>query len=349
VSVTFFVHLSTYAAVNPTEIKIGVNPGLQYDVPRFQVKPGQKVKIIFSNTDDMDHNLLIVSPGARKKVVEAAAALGADGIRKNYTPAISEVLWSTPIVHGAQSSELVFTAPSVEGVYPYVCTLPGHGNIMYGAMYVTSSGEMPPIEEDMHIPEVRRTRSPARKIHHPYDLTPPYYYRTYIEGASPAAIIVRLSDHLSYCWDAGVSRFRFAWHGGFVDNTEIWRGHRDAKAEILGEVFYRELKNQPIRIGHNSDASKVQFKGYKIIDGGYLEFHYKIGDNDVFETIKEVKGGIGVVRIFRVPKLDKNIFFHFTKTDGVEHSYKGAKIQGDFLELSPKEGAEFMIEVKLSD
>lgn len=274
-------------AGDPIEIKIGVLPGLQFDKVRFHVEPGQRVKLVFNNTDDMDHNLLIVSKGSRVKVVKAAAEMGGEGISKNYIPPIPEVLWSIPVVHGEQNKELLFTAPKEEGVYPYVCTLPGHGYVMYGAMYVSSDGTMPPIEEDIYIPEIRRKPIDQIKKNHPYQLIPPYYYRTYIEGASPAAIIVRLPHHLSYCWDAGVCQFRFAWKGGFVDNTEIWKGHRDAKSEILGDIFYTEYKQHPIRIGEKTNG--LRFKGYKIIDGGYLEFHYKIGEVDVYETIKELE------------------------------------------------------------
>ena len=44
-------------------IKIDVLVGLQYDLLRFNVKPGERLKIIFSNGDDMSHNLLITKPG----------------------------------------------------------------------------------------------------------------------------------------------------------------------------------------------------------------------------------------------------------------------------------------------
>ena len=53
-------------------IKIDVLVGLQFDLVRFNVKPGENLKLIFSNSDDMSHNLLITKPGARLEVLNEA-------------------------------------------------------------------------------------------------------------------------------------------------------------------------------------------------------------------------------------------------------------------------------------
>ncbi len=111
---------------NDTTISINAVGGLQYDLVRFKVKPGVKVKIIFTNKDDMSHNLVITQPGARLKVVNAAIALGNDGAKMNYIPKLPEVLWSVPILSPGETKTITFIAPKKEGVYPYVCTYPGH-------------------------------------------------------------------------------------------------------------------------------------------------------------------------------------------------------------------------------
>ena len=74
-------------------IPMGVLPGLQFDVVRFRVPPGAHVKIVFTNTDDMNHNLLIVKPGTRAQVANEALLLGEKGPAMNYTPASATVLW----------------------------------------------------------------------------------------------------------------------------------------------------------------------------------------------------------------------------------------------------------------
>src|SRR6187431_3142419 len=73
-------------AAEPVEIKIGVLPGLKFDVQRFAVPPGSEVKLVLRNPDQMIHNLVITQPGARMEVVMGALALGADGPAKNFVP-----------------------------------------------------------------------------------------------------------------------------------------------------------------------------------------------------------------------------------------------------------------------
>lgn len=349
-SLFFVLAIQLSFAQNKNEavkINLEVLPGLQFDKVRFQVKPKQRVKLVFTNTDDMDHNLLVVAPGSRDRVVQQAALLGSDGPSKEYNPNTDDVLWSIPILHGGDSKEVEFIAPDKEGVYPYVCTAPGHGMLMYGAMYVSASGEMPDIEHDMHIPESRRQTSTSAVANHPYKLEPPYYYRTYIDGASPAAIIMHLPHQLSYCWDAASCRFVFAWQGDFVDNTAIWKGHKDAKAEILGHVFYREKQSLPIEVIGRNKLDKVAFRGYKLIEGGYLEFHYRLGELDVYETIKESDHGNSLVREFRIPSLKDKIYFNYTPNNHVKYYYKGKELLGNRVELTADEAKRFSVSLKI--
>lgn len=151
--------------VKTVEIKLSVLPGLQFNLPRFQVKPGQQVKLTFTNTDNMDHNMLIVNPDKREKIVQKAMGMGSNGAKNNYIPNDSDVLWSIPVLRKGQTQTLTFKAPDKEGVYPYVCTFPGHGFIMYGAMYVNSSGNMPPIEKDKNV-SPSRMKADASHAHH---------------------------------------------------------------------------------------------------------------------------------------------------------------------------------------
>src|SRR5690606_16622859 len=219
--------------------------GLQFSLARFTVKPGEQVTLVLDNTDDMSHNLLITKPGARESVVLMANKLGEDGPAAGYVPKTSDVLWTIPVTEPDEANTLVFTAPKEEGVYPYVCTYPGHGRIMFGAMYVNATGKMPELATDLNIPESRRKDKPgANATHHdhgkpavlhPYTPVPPYHYRVFIDGASPAAIAVALPNDISYCWDAGTSSLRFAWSGGFLDNSDLWKGKGNAEAKVVGE------------------------------------------------------------------------------------------------------------------
>ena len=331
----------------PVEVRLSVLPGMQYSIPRFHVKPNQQVNIIFENTDDMDHNLLIVSPGARESIVKQAAALGATGMAMNYIPKSKDVLWSVPIVGVGKESSLSFRAPKQTGIYPYVCSLPGHGFLMFGAMYVNETGQMPPLENDTHVPVATRTIKAASHADHPYSLKPPYYYRTYIQGASPAAIIERLPGDLSICWDAGTCGFRFAWKGGFADQREIWKGHTDAKSKILGEIFYTEEFLSPIEIIGIDNHVPRKFKGYKIVEGGYLEFHYAIGNIQVYETIKESNDFPGIIRSFRIENLQGPLYFNYTIGDQTTYYYKGKPLAGNRIKIAQDQAKEFSVVLKI--
>jgi azurin len=336
-------------AVKTIEIK--VLPGLQFDLVRFQVQPGTKVKLVFTNTDDMDHNLLITKPGAREEVVNAAIQLAGLGPARNYIPESTGVLWAIPIVSSEQSKSITFTAPKKEGVYPYVCTYPGQGFVMYGAMYVYSKDEMPKLSEDLNIPNSRRGVKPGNETgearHHVSATVnsarkpvPPYLYRVYIDGASPAAIAVSLTDSLSYCWDAGVSKLRFAWKGGFVDNTLLWKGHKNAAATIVGTVFYRDQVVYPLRI-NNKDA-RVEYKGYRLINR-YPEFHYTVNGLDVYELIKPIETANGFARSFRIPEIKESICFVFDENDGMDYQSDSGKRTTGKVELNADQAKLFTI------
>src|SRR5688572_33076799 len=170
-----------------TEISVSIKAltGLQYDVVRFRVKPGSTVRLTLTNVSDMGHNLIITKPGVRKNVVDSALLLAEKGPQMDFIPKTDEVLWSIPVISPGQAKSITFTAPAEPGIYPYVCTYPGHGFIMYGAMYVTQDETLPDIKNDLNIPESRRkdevveggaqTGDTTNSNPHPYALIPPYF------------------------------------------------------------------------------------------------------------------------------------------------------------------------------
>ena len=143
-------------AIAPGTFHLKAMIDLQFDVVRFKVKPGSNVTLTLTNVSDMSHNLLITKPGSRLHVVDTALKLAEKGPQMDYIPAIDDVLWSIPVVSPGQTKSVSFTAPAQTGVYPYVCTYPGHGYVMYGAMYVTTDENLPEIKNDLNIPESRR-------------------------------------------------------------------------------------------------------------------------------------------------------------------------------------------------
>ena len=111
---------------------------MQFAPKELHVKAGAKVRLIFENPDLMLHNLLILAPGSAEEVGALADKLATqpDGITRGYIPTSTKVLHATPLVQPRQKAELVFTAPTAPGSYPFICTFPGHWRLMRGVLVV---------------------------------------------------------------------------------------------------------------------------------------------------------------------------------------------------------------------
>lgn len=116
-----------------------------FTVNQFAVKTGQPVKVVFTNPDATDHNLVIVNPDALAEVGMAANAMARDPKNANsdFIPQEkrSLILHASPMIGPTRKSQvhvLRFQAPEEPGVYPFVCTFPGHWVIMKGDMVVAN-------------------------------------------------------------------------------------------------------------------------------------------------------------------------------------------------------------------
>ncbi|HTE32703.1 MAG TPA: plastocyanin/azurin family copper-binding protein [Chryseolinea sp.] len=327
------------------EIEIKAIAGLKYDLTRIKVKPGERIKLTLTNADEMDHNLVITKPGARLQVVDASNKLRENGPRLNYVKASDKVLWSVRIVTPGQSAYVIFQAPTKEDVYPYVCTFPGHGLVMYGAMYVTTK-DLPPLEKDLNVPRATATDVGMEHHHavadlHPYKTTPPYLYRIFMPDAGPAAIAVSLPKQLSYCWDAGTCRLRYAWQGEFLDPKKYFDKKAEKYAQIMGTIFYRDKTSYPLKFSVDKNPV-VDFKGYKLIER-YPEFHYTIDGKDVYELIKPKEDGSGLIRSFKVPEATQPLYFDFDNSDGATYTTSKGNINGDQIKLTAEDAHAFVI------
>jgi putative heme-binding domain-containing protein len=114
-----------------------------FSVTNFTAAPGQPVKIVFTNADATDHNLVVVQPGALAEVGMAANEMAKDPRNANsdFIPPSkrTQILHASPMIgptRAAQIHVLRFAAPAEPGIYPYVCTFPGHWVVMNGVMIV---------------------------------------------------------------------------------------------------------------------------------------------------------------------------------------------------------------------
>ncbi|MEL7496483.1 MAG: PVC-type heme-binding CxxCH protein [Planctomycetota bacterium] len=125
-------------------IAIGTVPHrMIFDKEMLVVESGKTVEFRFSNVDSMPHNFAIVQPGSLEEVGELAEATGrdADAAARQYIPVSDKVLMGSKLLQSGEEQAITFEVPTAPGIYPYVCTYPGHWRRMYGALYVVPSFE----------------------------------------------------------------------------------------------------------------------------------------------------------------------------------------------------------------
>ncbi|MEP6671763.1 MAG: LamG-like jellyroll fold domain-containing protein [Chthoniobacter sp.] len=324
----------------PIEIKAVA--GLRYDPPRFVVKPGAKVRLEVENTDDMAHNFVIVAPGGRMEVVNASMTMPITP-EQTFIPKSDKILFHTPVMIPGKAAVLEFTAPKEEGVYPYVCTYPGHGMVMFGAMYVTKQKEkeLPGIGDDENLPDLIREQA-KNPIFHAYPVDVPHWYRIFMRDSGPASIAVQLPDGQNYCWDAGACRLRYVWRGGFVDPMAHWSTNGDALAEVKGRIYYRSAPYFPLRFGDEKKVPhEIHFRGYNIVEG-LPEFHYQVDGADVHELIKAAHHG-GFEETFKISGTKANVFFVTDPNGGATVASEAGKFTDGVLKLPAAKAKEFTV------
>jgi azurin len=135
-------YISLFANDVAKEIVITGNDAMQFDLKKFDVSPGESVKLTLKNIGSipkiaMGHNLVVL-----KKGVDALAfgqkVLASGGSATNALPKslLGDVIAHTKLLGPGESETISFSAPNESGDYQYVCTFPGHFAMMRGVMEV---------------------------------------------------------------------------------------------------------------------------------------------------------------------------------------------------------------------
>lgn len=114
-------------------------PGkMAFDQDVLTVAAGKTVSLLFDNSDQMPHNIVVAKPGSLEKVGTAADDMASlpDGYERQFIPDMPEVLFATPLVNAGEIYQLDFVAPDAKGDYPFICTFPGHWRVMQGVLTV---------------------------------------------------------------------------------------------------------------------------------------------------------------------------------------------------------------------
>jgi uncharacterized cupredoxin-like copper-binding protein len=109
-----------------------------FTVEKFTVKAGQPIRLLFTNPDATQHNFVLIQPGTNESVGMAANEMAKDpsGVELGFIPNHPAIIQYTNLISPDGAQVLRFNAPDTPGVYPYICTFPGHWFIMKGEMIV---------------------------------------------------------------------------------------------------------------------------------------------------------------------------------------------------------------------
>ncbi len=120
--------------------KLEIEPAenLRFSKRTLKAKAGEGVELVFKNVDVVPHNWVLVKPGSLPRVGDLSNKLIADpeAFIRHYVPETDDVLVFTNIVEPGQRTSVFFKVPSEPGVYPYLCTFPGHWMVMNGELVV---------------------------------------------------------------------------------------------------------------------------------------------------------------------------------------------------------------------
>ena len=108
---------------------------MKYDVQNITVKNGSWVRINLVNEGidaAMLHNIVFVNYGTRKEVAQEAITAGSS---KKYVPDNANVIAFSDLAKPGETVVLEFKAPK-KGNYEFICTYPGHSEIMRGYFFV---------------------------------------------------------------------------------------------------------------------------------------------------------------------------------------------------------------------
>ncbi|MFT4566765.1 MAG: putative membrane-bound dehydrogenase-like protein [Saprospiraceae bacterium] len=115
---------------------------MEYEQKVVHAMAGEQLEIVFNNTDEMQHNLVLIEKGATDafgKIVDKFLT-NPKAAELEYLPKSRYIMGATKMVNPGESDAIQIKVPDVPGDYPFICTFPGHWRIMQGILKVSPRG-----------------------------------------------------------------------------------------------------------------------------------------------------------------------------------------------------------------
>ncbi len=123
------------------KMEVATVDGLKFSPAQLKGKAGEKIAFTLINKDIMPHNWVLTKTDAKKAVGDASFRMlnDPDAMAKSYVPAEAreKVIAYTAVISPEAKQTIYFQLPEKAGNYPFICTFPGHWQIMQGSIEVT--------------------------------------------------------------------------------------------------------------------------------------------------------------------------------------------------------------------
>jgi azurin len=127
---------SVRAAAGATVIVGTLEDGLAYDVVEIRARAGSQITIEYvNNSGGMPHNIVFVNGESDIQPVGIAALQAAEN---EYIPQneLHRIFAYTAMAGPGETVSVTILVPEEPGIYPYICTYPGHFTVMQGRLIV---------------------------------------------------------------------------------------------------------------------------------------------------------------------------------------------------------------------
>jgi cytochrome c551/c552 len=179
-------------------------------------------------------------------------------------------------------------------------------------------------KEQKSKPQFPQFREPHRKL--------PYVVHCFLPDTSPASLGVVLPGNLTLCWDTESCRVSYVWHNSKTNLANgMWLG------KLSSKPFYRETGEAFFSL-----AEKPTYLGFRLIEG-YPEFHYRIGETEVRDLIRNGSTADTWQRTFTLTKPPAKFSLNLAHEGSVTITSDKGKFTGDVLTLTGDEAKSFTL------
>jgi hypothetical protein len=171
----------------------------------------------------------------------------------------------------------------------------------------------------------------------------PLVVRTFLPGASPAAIAVALPGFVSFGFDTLDCRVFVAWEGDFLDMGPAWARKGETLPRLLGRVFLEAGRGAlALRIGDADREPEYRYRGHVLRRGEAPELRFDVDGVPVALRAAARRDGLGLVLSYSVEG-DGPCFLDVAGLTGVRVECGAGAIEGERLRVVAREFAVTLV------